>query len=133
MNCFAQLRIQTRRIVDEAGGENHMSFEQQAEYDRLDREAGYDRSDYYHGVPGIGDIEYDEALNIAKGVVTSKWQVSLDKLDSCEVLYEFDVSDPDQYVWRIRFLVDQGERMFTVLLDSETGDVIEGCKGIRCV
>lgn len=130
MNCFAQLRIQTRKIVDEAGGENYMSFEQQAEYDRLYREAGYDRSDYYHGVPGTGDIEYDEALNIAKGAVTSKWQVSLDKLDNGEVLYEFDVSDPDQYVWRIRFLVDQGEKMYTVLLDSETGDVIECCKGI---
>lgn len=130
MNCFAQLRIATRTIVNEAGGENHMSFEQQAEYDRLYREAGYERSDYYHGVPGVGDIELDEALRIAKEAVASKWRVSQDELDSCDVLYEFDVSDPDQYVWRIRLLLDNGDKMYTVELDSETGDVVEYYKGI---
>lgn len=130
MNCFAQLRIATRTIVNEAGGENHMSFEQRAEYDRLYREAGYERSDYYHGVPGVGDIELDEALRIAKEAVASKWRVSQDELDSCDVLYEFDVSDPDQYVWRIRLLLDNGDKMYTVELDSETGDVVEYYKGI---
>lgn len=124
MNCFAQLRIQTRRIVEEAGGENHLSFEQQAEYDRLYREAGYDRARYYHGVPGVGDIELDEALRIAKEAVADRWGVSLDKLEGCEVLYEFDVSDPDQYVWRIRFLLDNGDKMYTVELDSETGEIL---------
>ena len=130
MNCFAQLRIATRTIINDAGGENHMSFEQQAEYDRLYREAGYERSDYYHGVPGISDIEFDEALRIAKEAVASKWRVSQDELDNCDVLYEFDVADPDQYVWRIRLLLDNGDKMYTVELDSEIGDIIEYYKGI---
>ena len=124
MNCFAQLRIATRGIVKEAGGENHLSFEQQAEYDRLYREAGYDRARYYHGIPGVGDIEFGDALSIAKEAVANRWSVPSDKLDDCEVLYEFDVSDPDQYVWRIRLLLDNGDKMYTVELDSETGEVL---------
>ena len=124
MNCFAQLRIQTRKMVEEAGGENHLSFEQQAEYDRLYREAGYDRTRYYHGVPGVGDLEFGDALSIAKEAVANRWGVPSDKLEGCEVLYEFDVSDADLYVWRIRLLLDNGDKMYTVELDSETGEVL---------
>ena len=124
MNCFAQLRIQTRRMIEEAGGENHLSFEQQAEYDRLYREAGYDRTRYYHGVPGVGDLEFGDALSIAKEAVANGWGVPSGKLEGCEVLYEFDVSDADQYVWRIRLLLDNGDKMYTVELDSETGEVL---------
>lgn len=130
MNCFAQLRIAGRTIVNEAGGENHMSFEQQAEYDRLYREAGYSRTQYYHGTPGIRDITFEDALSKAKGAVANKWHISQEELDSCDVIYEFDVSDPDQYVWRIRFLIDNGEKMYTVELDSETGNILKRYVGV---
>ena len=130
MNCFAQLRIAGRTIVNEAGGENHMSFEQQAEYDRLYREAGYSRTQYYHGTPGIRDITFEDALSKAKAAVANKWHISQEELDSCDVIYEFDVSDPDQYVWRIRFLIDNGEKMYTVELDSETGNILKRYVGV---
>jgi hypothetical protein len=92
-NQYAKLRQAAKAIIGKAGDRYSLSFEQQAEYDLLYRQAGYDRTEYYHGLPGEFDISLNEALQIAKDSICEKYKIARDLIDQSTITYEFDVSD----------------------------------------
>ena len=125
-NQYAHLRQAARAIVAQAGDQWSLSFEQQAQYDGLYRQAGYDRTEYYHGLPGEFDLSQDEATQIAKDAVCKKYKIDHSLVDQPVITYEFDVSDEALYKWRIRILVSgESEMMYTLEIDSRTGEILK--------
>ena len=129
-NKYVQLRNATKAIIQEAGDQWSMTFEQQAAYDALYRKAGYDRKDYYHGEPGTMDIPLEKAISIAKQSIISKYNLESNQLDDAKLLYEFDVSDETLYRWRIRLHTEANDTMYKVEIDSRNGSIIHITKQI---
>ena len=125
-NQYAKLRQETKVIIEEAGDKRNFTFEQQAKYDTLYREAGYDRNQYYHGLPDVLDISIEEATQTAKEAVAKKYKLGADATSNADITYEFDVSDDSFCIWRVRFLV-KGKKdiMYIVEIASRTGEVIK--------
>lgn len=125
-NQYAQLRQAAKAIVAQAGDQWSLSFEQQAQYDGLYRQAGYDRTEYYHGLPGEFDLSQDAATQIAKDAVCKKYKIDHSLVDQSVITYEFDVSDEMLYIWRIRILVSgESEMMYSIEIDSRTGEILK--------
>jgi hypothetical protein len=125
-NQYATLRMETKAIVEQAGDQWSMSFEQQAAYDALYRQAGYDRTQYFHGVPSALDIPLEAAIKIANGAIENQFQIDQNILEQAELTYEFDVSDETLCKWRLRVLVTSSgeETMYIVVIDSRSEKVL---------
>lgn len=122
-NQYAALRAAVRNIKDRAADEWQLSFEDQAAIDTLYRDAGYDRTEYYHGIPGITDITLENAIDIVKAKIQEVHHVPDDLLSSSYLSYEFDVSDPDLYIWRITVHIDDMDVAFTVEINAQSGEI----------
>lgn len=125
-NQYAQLRQAAKAIIAQAGDQWSLSFEQQAQYDGLYRQAGYDRTEYYHGLPGEFDLSQNEATQIAKDAVSKKYKIDHNLVDQSVITHEFDVSDETLYQWRIRILVmGESEMMYAIEIDPRTGKILK--------
>ncbi len=124
-NCYARLRTAAKAILDEVDGLWDMSFEQRAAYDTLYRNAGYDRTQYYHGTPGVLDMPLDGAIEAAKQAVKKNCKIKDDEVAQAVISYDFDVSDATQYKWIIRIAFEGGrDELYTVEIDSSSGTII---------
>ncbi len=125
-NQYATLRMEAKAIIEQAGDRWSLSFEQQAAYDALYRQAGYDSTQYFHGLPSTLDLPLDEAIRVAYTAIENKFQVEQNTLEQAELTYEFDVSDETLCRWRLRILVTTGreDTMYTVVIDSRAEDVL---------
>jgi predicted small secreted protein len=125
-NQYATLRMEAKEIIEQAGDRWSLSFGQQAAYDALYRQAGYDRTQYFHGVPSALDISLEEAIKIANSAIEKKFRIEKSILENAELTYEFDVSDETLCNWRLRILVITGreDTMYTVVIDSRSGEVL---------
>ena len=125
-NQYAALRLAAKAIIEQAGDQWSMSFEQQAAYDALYRQAGYDRTQYFHGIPSALDIPLEEAIKIANSAIEKKFRIEQSILENAELTYEFDISNETLCKWRLRILVSSGgeDTMYTVAIDSRSETIL---------
>ena len=124
-NRFANLKIESQNIIDQAGGENKMSFEQHAAYDSLYRSAGYDRKQYFRGLPSSSDASPQEIKYLIQETVKEKYHIASEKFNRAEWKLAFDVSDSSNHYWRVILLLDEGTVYIRAEVDAHGTRVYE--------
>lgn len=107
----------------------YMSIEDDAAYDELMRQAGFDEESYGYVIPSAQDIRSSEAVNLSKQALDKEYGLSGTMLDTCEqtvnCFMNFSLHDAPVKVWGVTFFsYGQGLDNYTVILNAATG-VIE--------
>lgn len=107
----------------------YMSIEDEAAYDELMRQAGFDEESYGYVVPSAQDIQSGEAVNLSKQALDKEYGLDGTMLDTCEktvnCFMNYSLHDAPVKVWGVTFFgYGQGSDNYTVILNAATG-VIE--------
>jgi len=129
-NEYATLRENGKAVMKEAGSDISwgMDFEHQAAYDTLYREAGFDRTQYYHALPSTLDLSKEEAIALAINTIAQKYILQKEVLENDDILYEFDVSEEDRPLWRISILDEATDSVYIVEIQSINNNIIKAIK-----
>ena len=107
----------------------YMSIEDDAAYDKLMRQAGFDEESYGYVIPSAQDIQSGEAVSLSKQALDKEYGLAGTMLDTCEMtvncFMNHSLHDAPVKVWGVTFFgYGQGLDNYTVILNAATG-VIE--------
>lgn len=114
------------KYPDAVGNPGEMNVEDDAASDQLARDAGWSLSEYRHLLPGEGDVQEDEAIELAKQYLVNQRNLSLEQLEDCPYNIDCYLSAPNDGSserWGITFY-DYGPDkldMYTVLMHLSDG------------
>lgn len=115
-NQYSALKIRTNQIIEQAGGKHNMSFEQQAAYDTLYRDAGYDRNQYYRCLPSSSDASVEIVKELIQEKVSEKYGITSEQFRDAQWIPSFDVSNPNEHRWKVILLLNDGD----IYIQAET-------------
>lgn len=107
----------------------YMSIEDDAAYDELMRQAGFDEKNHTYVTPSVKDIQRGEAVTYSKRALETEYGLAGPLLDACETVVNcnmnYSLHNAPVKVWGVTFFGYGPEGMdnYTVILNARTGEV----------
>lgn len=100
------------------------SVEDEAAYDKLFRDAGFDPSQYNHVLPQTGDLSREQALDVAARALEEQFGVSRKTFDASAFAYDDLTQEDDHREWYFWLQNEEAQCGWSVVLHAETGEIL---------